>query len=172
MFPEASILKRRPESRSVKRASPPGRKAIPHGTSRFVAMTLVSTSTGPVLAGSFSRAPVAGLSFSRAPAAGLSSRVVGCGVRFSGVVSALPDGRLPLAPQDSQNATKIRASARQVVVRFGKQLAAQVPDLRYGALDRGDREVGEPDGGCVAVLLRHRHEAAVQGTSVVDASVD
>jgi hypothetical protein len=94
----------------VKRASPFGRKAIPHGTSRFVAITPVSTSTGPVFAGSFSRRS----------AAGLSSRVVGCGVRFSGVVSALPEGWSSLAPQDAQNATKIRASARQVVVRFGK----------------------------------------------------
>src|SRR3712207_8226148 len=44
IFPEVSIRSKRPESRSVKRASPFGRKAIPHGTSRFVAITLVSTS--------------------------------------------------------------------------------------------------------------------------------
>jgi hypothetical protein len=39
------------------------------------------------------------------------------GVRFSWVC-ALPEGRLSLAPQDAQNAAKIRAT--QVVVRFGK----------------------------------------------------
>src|SRR5215207_4837772 len=100
MFPPASILSRRPESRSVKSASPSGRKANPHGTSRSVAITLRSTSTAP---------PFADLS----PSA--------CGVSSS-ELAVWRDGLPASAPQAAQERMTIRVSAMgsAFAVRFGK----------------------------------------------------
>src|SRR5215207_1439326 len=44
--------------------------------------------------------------------------------------------------------------------------------LLHGGVARGDREVREPEGRRVAVLLRHRHEAAVLVASALDRGVD
>src|SRR5215213_11780621 len=44
--------------------------------------------------------------------------------------------------------------------------------LIHGGVARGDREVREPEGRRVAVLLLHRHEAAVLVAGVLDRGVD
>src|SRR5688500_15807185 len=58
------------------------------------------------------------------------------------------------------------------IQRPGKYGTAKLARLLHGGVARGDREVGEPEGGRIAVLLCHRHETAVLVASVLDSRVD
>src|SRR5215210_336154 len=62
--------------------------------------------------------------------------------------------------------------ASREIERSGQQRATQLLCLLDGVVARWDREVREPEGRGVAVLLGHRHEAAVLVASVLDRGVD
>jgi hypothetical protein len=126
----------------VKRASPFGGKAIPHGTSRFVAITLVSTSTGPVFAGSssvFSGAEVFSVASGTDPSAAVvspSARVV-CDAEPCVVVGS-SDAWFSFVVQEAQNAKTIKTSIvyrrNLVEVRF-----VNAPSFSEGS-HRGPRD--------------------------------
>src|SRR5215203_5129310 len=54
----------------------------------------------------------------------------------------------------------------------GQHGTSKPAGLLHGGVARGDREVREPEGRRVAVLLLHRHEAAVLVAGVLDRGVD
>src|SRR5215211_8031364 len=62
--------------------------------------------------------------------------------------------------------------ARGEIQGPGQHGTSKPARLLHGGVARGDREVREPEGRRVAVLLRHRHEPAVLVASVLDRSVD
>src|SRR5215210_2704160 len=62
--------------------------------------------------------------------------------------------------------------AGREVQRSGQHGTAQLPCPLGGTVARGDREVREPEGWRIAVLLRHRHKATVLYARVLDRGVD